>query len=85
VHALSGVRFQGKPQCHSLAIAKDGGETTVSVGCMLSRVRTGMLSGEMSCAIPSSKLAEVVAAVRRNAATERAVAAYAAANAARIA
>jgi uncharacterized protein (DUF169 family) len=83
--ALGGVRFEGKPQCHVLAIAKDGGETAISVGCMLSRVRTGMPSGEMSCAIPAGKLGEVVAAVRRNAETERTVAAYAAADAARFA
>jgi uncharacterized protein (DUF169 family) len=83
--ALGGVRFEGKPQCHVLAIAKDGGETAISVGCMLSRVRTGMASTEMSCAIPAARLAETVAALRRNAATERAVAAYAAADAARFA
>jgi uncharacterized protein (DUF169 family) len=83
--ALGGVRFEGKPQCHVLAIAKDGGETAISVGCMLSRVRTGMPSGEMSCAIPAGKLGEVVAAVRRNAEVERTVAAYAAADAARFA
>ncbi len=53
--ALGGVRFEGKPQCHVLAIAKDGGETAISVGCMLSRVRTGMASGEMSCAIPAGE------------------------------
>jgi uncharacterized protein (DUF169 family) len=83
--ALGGVRFEGKPQCHVLAIAKDGQETAVSVGCMLSRVRTGMASTEMSCAIPAAKLAETVDALRRNAETERAVASYAAADAARFA
>ena len=83
--ALGGVRFEGKPQCHVLAIAKDGQETAISVGCMLSRVRTGMGNGEMSCAIPAAKLAETVAALRRNAETERTVAGYAAADAARFA
>lgn len=81
--ALGGVRFEGKPQCHVLAIAKDGGETAISVGCMLSRVRTGMGNGEMSCAIPAARLAETVEALRRNAETERAVATYAAADASR--
>jgi uncharacterized protein (DUF169 family) len=81
--ALGGVRFEGKPQCHVLAIAKDGGETAISVGCMLSRVRTGMSNTEMSCAIPAAKLAETVEALRRNARTERIVAGYAAADAAR--
>jgi uncharacterized protein (DUF169 family) len=81
--ALGGVRFEGKPQCHVLAIAKDGGETAISAGCMLSRVRTGMSNGELSCAIPFGRLGETVAALRRNAETERAVAAYAAADARR--
>jgi uncharacterized protein (DUF169 family) len=83
--ALGGVRFEGKPQCHILAIAKDVGETAISVGCMLSRVRTGMGNSEMTCAIPSSRLAETVAALRRTAETERALAAYAAADAERFA
>lgn len=83
--ALGGVRFEGKPQCHILAIAKDGQETAISVGCMLSRVRTGMANAEMSCAIPASKLGETVAALKRNAETERIVASYAADDAARFA
>jgi uncharacterized protein (DUF169 family) len=81
--ALGGVRFEGKPQCHILAIAKDKQETAISVGCMLSRVRTGMGNSQMSCAIPAPKLEEIVAALRRNAETERAVAEYASADAAR--
>ncbi|MCT7374227.1 DUF169 domain-containing protein [Chelativorans salis] len=81
--ALGGVRFEGKPQCHIMAIAKDGGEIAISVGCMLSRVRTGMSNNDLSCAIPAARLGEVVAALRANAETERQVAAYAAADAAR--
>lgn len=83
--AMGGVRFEGKPQCHIMAIAKDDREIAVSVGCMLSRVRTGMSNNELSCAIPASRLGEVVAALRANAGTERQVAAYAAADAARFA
>lgn len=81
--ALGGIRFEGKPQCHILAMAKDGGEIAISVGCMLSRVRTGMGNVEMSCAIPFTRLEETLEALRRNAAKERIVAAYAAADAAR--
>jgi hypothetical protein len=44
-----------------------------------------MGNGEMTCAIPAAKLAETVEALRRNADTERTVAAYAAADAARFA
>ena len=46
--ALPGLRIDGKPQCHIVAVAKQQGEVAVSVGCMLSRTRTGMRSEEMS-------------------------------------
>jgi uncharacterized protein (DUF169 family) len=83
--ALGGVRFEGKPQCHIVAIAKDEGEPAISVGCMLSRVRTGMSNNEMTCAIPAARLGEIVDLLRRNAETERTVATYAAQDAARFA
>ena len=76
--ALPGLRVEGKPQCHIVAIAKEQGEVAASVGCMLSRVRTGMPSTETTCAIPAAKLAEVVAAVEATAAIDAQVAAYAA-------
>ena len=63
----------------------DQGEAAASVGCMLSRVRTGMPSDEMTCAIPGAKLAEVVDAVEHNAAADAAVARYAAQDAQRFA
>ena len=40
--AVPGLRIEGKPQCHIVAIAKEQGEVAASVGCALSRVRTGM-------------------------------------------
>ena len=81
--ALGRVGFEGKPQCHVVAIAKEEGVPAISVGCILSRVRTGMSNNELTCAIPMAKLAEVVEKLRRNAAIERSVAAYAAQDAAR--
>ena len=36
--AIPGLRFEGKPQCHIVAIAKEQGEIAASVGCMLSRI-----------------------------------------------
>ena len=83
--ALPGLRVEGKPQCHIVAIAKDQGEVAASVGCMASRTRTGMPSTEMTCAIPASKLADVVAAVERNAGADAAIAQYAAQDAQRFA
>ena len=46
--AIPGLRIEGKPQCHIIAIAKEQGEAAASVGCQLSRVRTGMPNAEMT-------------------------------------
>src|SRR5436305_6612897 len=76
--ALPGLRVEGKPQCHIIAIAKEQGEVAASVGCALSRVRTQMPSSGHTCAIPASRLGEVVEAIERTAATDAIVARYAA-------
>ena len=77
--AVPGLRIEGKPQCHIVAIAKEQGEIAASVGCMLSRVRTQMPSTEMTCAIPAAKLADLVESVRHTAEIDAVVARYAAA------
>ena len=51
------------PSVTSSPIAKEQGEIAASVGCMLSRVRTGMSPSEMTCAIPASKLGDVIEAL----------------------
>ena len=71
------IRLEGKPQCHVIPIAKESGDIALGVGCMLSRVRTGMSNNEMTCAIPASRLAEVVERVRTASAADVKVAAYA--------
>ena len=40
--AIPRLRIEGKPQCHIVAVAKEEGVPAASVGCALSRVRTGM-------------------------------------------
>jgi uncharacterized protein (DUF169 family) len=81
--ALPGLRIDGKPQCHIIAVAKQEGEVAVSVGCMLSRTRTNMSSKEMTCAIPASKLDDVIRKIVATAATDSIVASYAAEDARR--
>ena len=76
--ALPGLHVEGKPQCHIVAMAKEQGVVAASVGCMLSRVRTGMPSTDTTCAIPAAKLAEVVEAVEATAMIDAVVARYAA-------
>jgi uncharacterized protein (DUF169 family) len=80
---LPGLRIEGKPQCHIVAVAKQQGEVAVSVGCMLSRTRTAMPSAEMTCAIPASRLDNLVDRIQATATTDATVASYAAQDARR--
>ena len=54
------LRFEGKPQCHIIPITKETGDITVSVGCMLSRLRTGMSNNDITCAIPYGKVPNLI-------------------------
>jgi uncharacterized protein (DUF169 family) len=81
--ALPDLRFEGKPQCHIIPIAKEQGQVTLSVGCMLSRVRTGMPNTEVTCAIPGTKLKEIVSKLKTTCGADKAVATYAAEDARR--
>jgi uncharacterized protein (DUF169 family) len=71
------IRFEGKPQCHIIPIAKEEKQVALSVGCMLSRVRTGMPNTEMTCAIPADRLAEIVDKLKSASNADKTVAAYA--------
>jgi uncharacterized protein (DUF169 family) len=81
--AMPGLRIEGKLQCHIVAVAKEQGEVAASVGCALSRVRTGMSANEMTCAIPAGKLGDVIDAVDRTSAADTTVTRYAAEDARR--
>jgi uncharacterized protein (DUF169 family) len=77
------LRLEGKPQCHIIPIAKEQDQAAISVGCMLSRVRTGMPAEEMTCAIPAGRLDELLGRMRAAKAADASVAAYAAEDARR--
>ena len=81
--AIPGLRIEGKPQCHIVAVAKEEGVPAASVGCALSRVRTGMPPTEMTCAIPAAKLPEILASIQQHAEADNIVARYAAEDALR--
>ena len=81
--ALPDLQFEGKPQCHIIPIAKEQEKVAVSVGCMLSRVRTGMSNNEMTVAIPESKLQEVVDKLQKTCAIDQTVSVYASQDASR--
>ena len=82
---LPELSMQGKPQCHIIAMAKEQGVAAASVGCQLSRVRTGMPNSEMTCAIPAGQLADVVERIEAAGQADLAVAGYAADDARRFA
>lgn len=81
--ALPQLRIEGKPQCHIVAIAKNEQVPAASVGCALSRARTGMQPEEMTCALPASQLASAVVAIAKTAGVDAVVAKYAAQDARR--
>ena len=84
-NALPDLLIEGKPQCHIVALAKEQGTVAASVGCALSRSRTGMKAEEMTCAIPASRLGDVVDALESTVTLDRRMATYASQDAKRFA
>ena len=75
--------IEGKPQCHIIAIAKQHGRVAASVGCALSRARTGMPATEATAAIPVAVLDALITSLIRVAEANATVARYAGADAVR--
>jgi len=76
--AVRDLRLEGRPQCHIVALAKEDGVVAASFGCALSRARTGMPPEQMTCAIPGSRLSDVVDHLEATTALDRRMANYAA-------
>lgn len=81
--AYPDLRFEGKPQCHIIAIAKEHGVLAASTGCALSRQRTGIPDSEITCAVPGHRLTELVERLKSVQAADLRVTAYAREDAAR--
>jgi uncharacterized protein (DUF169 family) len=81
--ALPDMLIEGKPQCHIVPLASENQAVAASVGCALSRARTGMKAEELTCVIPGPRLAEVVEKLEAAVGLDRAMASYAAADARR--
>jgi uncharacterized protein (DUF169 family) len=73
----------GKPQCQIVPLAREHAQLVASLGCAVSRARTGLPAGEMTCALPAGQLASVVELLERAAEADRVVAGFAAADRAR--
>ncbi len=74
------VEWSGKPQCQILPLAAERGVIAASMGCALSRARTGMGDDELTVAVPGSRVDELVDALRPVTAADAAVVGYAAAD-----
>jgi len=77
------VDWSGKPQCQILPKAADDGVIAASMGCALSRARTGMGDDELTVAVPGHRVGELVAALRPVTTADSAVVGYAVADLAR--
>ena len=81
--ALPDLRIEGKPQCHIIAVAHEHHRVAASVGCALSRARSGMGANALTCAIPAAIAGEVTVRVEGAAGVDGVVARYAAQDAQR--
>jgi len=77
------VEFSGKPQCQILARAANDGVIAASMGCALSRARTGMGDDELTCAVPGNRVSEVIEGLNSVCTADVAVVGYAVADKAR--
>lgn len=77
------VEWSGKPQCQILPRAAEQGVIAASMGCALSRARTGMGDDELTVAVPAHRVDEVVDALRAVTMADAAVVGYAEADLAR--
>ena len=75
-----GLQIGGKPQCRVVALDKEQGQVAASLGCTLSRTRTGLPGDETTCAIPGPRLVEVVRNVEATARIDAVAESYAAAD-----
>jgi uncharacterized protein (DUF169 family) len=77
------VDWSGKPQCQILPRAADQGLIAASMGCALTRARTGMGDDELTVAVPGHRLQELVTALQPVTSADEAVVGYAVADLAR--
>jgi uncharacterized protein (DUF169 family) len=72
------TQLHGKPTCAQLPIVMNEGKFTLGIGCIASRVRTGMKPGEVTFTIPASQLGDFMARLRVRVEANRKVAVVAA-------
>jgi uncharacterized protein (DUF169 family) len=75
--AVPDLPVEGKPQCHVVAIAKEQRRAAASVGCALSRARTGMRADEATCVFPGAGLPALLSEFEHHARLNSQLARYA--------
>ncbi len=71
------VEWSGKPQCQILPRAADTGVIAASMGCALSRARTGMSDDELTVAVPGGRISELIDGLQAVCRADEAVGVYA--------
>jgi uncharacterized protein (DUF169 family) len=74
--ACPDLRLASRPQCQIIPLAYSG-QAAVSPGCAISRARTGLPAGEMTCALPGEILAEVTDRLRQAVTADQSAVSYA--------
>ena len=74
--ACPDLRLATRPQCQIIPLAYSG-QIAVSPGCAISRVRTGLPAGEMTCALPGGSLPAVIDRLQQAVTADQAAAGYA--------
>jgi uncharacterized protein (DUF169 family) len=80
--AVPELTLARKPQCVIVPLAH-AGQVAVSPGCAVSRTRTNLPEGELTCAIPARDLKSIIDRLEASTAADRAVSEFAAADIAR--
>jgi uncharacterized protein (DUF169 family) len=80
--ACPSLRLVTKPQCQIVPLAF-GGDATVSPGCAVSRARTDLPAGELTCALPAAEVPAIVERLALAVEADRVVTEFAAADRAR--
>jgi uncharacterized protein (DUF169 family) len=77
--AVPDLTLAPKPQCVIVPLAYVG-QTAVSAGCAVSRTRTSLPTGQLTCAIPARALDSIIKRLEASTAADRAVSEFAAAD-----
>ena len=80
--AVPDLTLARKPQCVIVPLAH-AGQVAVSPGCAVSRTRTNLPEGELTCAFPARDLESIIDRLEASTAGDRAVSEFAAADMAR--